>query len=102
MPPAFRVIQFTLLVACQAQVAATLNVLSPPPTAKFWLLGVMAKAQLAPAWVTVTVCTAMDMVPLRGVAPRLASAMKLTLVPGAPEGSDVMCSQFVVSETLAE
>src|ERR1035437_5601936 len=101
MPFAGRVIPFALLVACQPlQLAWTLNVLVPPSTGKFWLVGVMLNAQLAPAWATVTVCSAMDNAPIRGMADRLASAMKVTLLPGAPETSDVMCSQgvWVVAE----
>src|ERR1035437_735199 len=96
MPLALTAIQVKLLVACQRQLACTLNVLSPPPTGMFWLVGVMLNAQLAPAWVTVTVCTAMDNVPARGLAPRLASATNVTPEsPAVPDGPDVMCSQGV-------
>src|ERR1017187_10004631 len=92
----FSVIQFTLPAACQPQAVCTRKVPVPPATGKFWLVGVMLKVQLAPAWVTVTLISAMVMNPERGMALWLASAMKLTPAsPGVPEGPVVMCSQEV-------
>src|ERR1039457_6245275 len=59
-----------------------------------WLVGVTAKLQMAPAWVTVTFCCPeMEITPTRAVAVRLASAVKVTSVPGAPPYADVMCNQ---------
>jgi hypothetical protein len=63
----------------------------------------MLKVQLAPAWVTVTLVSAMDMYPARAVAFGFASAMKVTPAsPGVPEGPVVMCSQEYWVGTLAE
>ncbi len=55
----------------------------------------MLKAQLAPAWVTVTVCVAMVITPLRAVAARFCSTENVTSVPGVPDANEVMCSQGV-------
>ena len=62
-----------------------MNVPLPPPTGKFCVVGVMLNAQLAPAWVTVTVCVAMVITPLRGVARQVLIGEKVTSVPGVPE-----------------
>src|ERR1039457_3235182 len=94
MPFAGTEIQLTLLVACQPQAVCTRKVLVPPATGKFWLVGVMVNVQLAPAWVTVTLVSAMAMNPERAVASGLASTMKLTPAsPGVPEGPVVMRSE---------
>ena len=74
----------------------------PPATGKFCVVGAIPNAQLAPAWVTVTVCVAMIITPLRGVAAGFWSTVKVTSVPGFPEGPEVMCSQFVWMGTVAE
>ena len=102
MPVVPRAIQSTLAPACHGQLAFTVNVPSPPPTAMFCVVGVMVKAQLArPSWVTVTCCSPMLMTPARAVAPRFSSAVKLTPAsPGVPVAPDVMCSQFVSMGTV--
>src|ERR1039458_5093037 len=97
------VIQPTLLVACQPQTVCTMNVLLPPETGKFWLAGVMLNVQLAPAWTTVTLVSAMVMNPERAVALGLASIMKLTPEsPGVPEGPVVTCNQGYWVGTLTK
>ena len=66
MPVVPRAIQSTFAVACHGQLAFTVNVPSPPPTAMFCVVGVMVKVQLArPSWVTVTCCSPMLMIPAR-------------------------------------
>src|ERR1039458_4253120 len=64
----------------------------------------MPKLQIAPAWVTVTfTCPEITIWPERGLAPGLASAVKVTSVPGAPDTPDVMCSHgYWTGSTVAE
>src|ERR1017187_353005 len=98
------VIQFTLPAASQPHAVWTRKVPVPPATGKFWLVGVRLNVQLAPAWVTVTLISAMVMNPERGVAFGFWSTVKLTpSSPGIPETlPDGMCSHVNWLGTLTE
>ena len=93
LAPAVIVIQAALLAAVQAQpvVVETLVLPLPPAAAKFWLPGVMLNKQ--PEFcVTVKVCPAAVIVPLR-CGPLLATTEKLTEPLPLPDEPPVIVIQ---------